>query len=295
MARSDEKNPGGDDGANGGDEPTDARFVNEQKEFIQSFFKRASEFTEELLRENEKLRFRAMQLEAEVASRPRPVSTGAEPAAAALRDLVSRIEELERERAELRSRFANVATDGSDFERRYKEIERENNNLANLYVASFQLHSTLDLAEVRKVIVEILLNLIGAKVFAVLLLDEKQGVLRPLATAGLAAGALPVLRPGEGVIGGAVLSGRSEMFDNYHGPVDIERPAFVTPLRIRDKIVGAIAVWEFLKQKPGIEDVDHELFNLLAAHAASALQGARLATELRDHAPPLWDAVDLFS
>ena len=35
-----------------------------------------------------------------------------------------------------------------------------------------------------------------------------------------------------------------------------------------------------------------ELFNLLAAHAASALQGAWLAAELKGRAPHLWAAAD---
>ena len=47
----------------------------------------------------------------------------------------------------------------------YVEIEEENNNLANLYVASYQLHSTLDSSEVLKVVLEIVINLIGAEIF----------------------------------------------------------------------------------------------------------------------------------
>ena len=70
------------------------------------------------------------------------------------------------------------------FAERYLEIEEENNNLANLYVASYQLHSTLDLDEVLKIILEIVINLIGAEVFAVYMLDrrgrtlERRGVRR---------------------------------------------------------------------------------------------------------------------
>ena len=42
-----------------------------------------------------------------------------------------------------------------------------------------------------------------------------------------------------------------------------------------------------------LADVDYELFNLLAAHAASSLQGAWLAAELKGKKPQLWAAADL--
>jgi hypothetical protein len=285
--------PEGKSSPNVADAEGGSPFLTTKKEFIQSFFKRASEFTEELLRENERLRFRILELEAQVTQRP-VVSEGSEtPSAAALRELVKRIEELEQERERLLSRFRSVQAENADFEHRYKEIERENNSLANLYVASFQLHATLDLREIRQVISEILINLIGAKIFAVLLLDEQRGLLRPFATYGIDREQLPQLKVGEGRIGQVVASGLPEISGTYHGPFNIEHPAIVTPLRIKDRVVGAIVVWEFFRQKTGIEDVDHELFNLLAAHAASALLGARLSMEMRDQVPPLWVAADL--
>src|ERR1700742_2160436 len=140
--------------------------VESKREFIETFFKRGAEFTEELMRENEKLRFRVVQLEEE---RRASVTGGPvvdKPNAAALRELVARIEALEAERENLLSRFSGVERENRDFNDRYHDIERENNNLANLYVASFQLHSTLDLREVTQIILEILLNFVGAKTFA---------------------------------------------------------------------------------------------------------------------------------
>src|SRR6185369_1880467 len=117
--------------------------VESKREFIETFFKRGAEFTEELMRENEKLRFRVVQLEEErrllAASASAPTPTAG---AGALRELVARIEQLEAEREGLMSRFAGVERMNHDIYERYHDIERENNNLANLYVASFQLHST---------------------------------------------------------------------------------------------------------------------------------------------------------
>ena len=265
--------------------------ITSRKEFIQSIFKRAGEFTDEVLRENERLRFRIAQLEADQPQRPPGSSSGA--GAAAFRELVARIEDLEREREQIVARFRTVEERNVDYEKRARDIERENNNLANLYVASFQLHSTLDLREVKQIIVEILLNFIGAKVFAVLLLDDEKGVLRPLAAEGIDRARVPLVRPGEGPIGRVAATGETELLQSQKGPTDLERPVVVAPLRIKDRVVGAIVIWELLAQKSGIEDVDHELLNLLGAHAATALLGAKLATELRGQATPLWGAVDL--
>jgi nitrate/nitrite-specific signal transduction histidine kinase len=53
-----------------------------------------------------------------------------------------------------------VEEENRDFAKKYIEVEEENNNLANLYVASYQLHSTLDYEEVLRIVLEIIINLI---------------------------------------------------------------------------------------------------------------------------------------
>ena len=55
-------------------------------------------------------------------------------------------------------------------------------------------------------------------------------------------------------------------------------PAISIPLRFQGRVVGAIAIWEFLQQKTELAEVDYDIFNLLGAHAASALEAARLVT-----------------
>jgi nitrate/nitrite-specific signal transduction histidine kinase len=209
---------------------------------------------------------------------------------------VARIEQLEHERDQLLSRFSGVEKENRDFEGRYHDIERENNNLANLYVASFQLHSTLDLRELTQIILEILLNFVGAKTFAIQLVDEEHGRLRTLAAEGIERARVPeggisegrqgeVIKSGHHFIDGERLRARADL---QH----LDRPVIVVPLKIRDKVVGVVTIWDLLSQKTALADVDYELFNLLAAHAASALQGAWLAAELKGRAPHLWAAAD---
>src|SRR5947209_19280824 len=93
------------------DKPTlpELDLVESKREFIETFFKRGAEFTEELMHENEKLRFRVVQLEEERrAATTTPAAPHEKPGAGALRELVSRIEQLEAEREALMSRFAGV-------------------------------------------------------------------------------------------------------------------------------------------------------------------------------------------
>lgn len=266
-----------------------------KREFIETFFKRGAEFTEELMRENEKLRFRVVQLEEErrtlsLASEAR----GAEAGGAALRELVTRIEKLETEREQLLSRFSGVERANRDFSDRYHDIERENNNLANLYVASFQLHSTMELRELVQIILEILLNFVGAKTFTIQLLDEESGRLRTLAAEGVERGRVPEMAPHEGRIGEVMRSGQTFIDgERLRVRADLDRPLIVVPLKTRERVVGVIVIWDLLSQKTALADVDYELFNLLAAHAASALQGAWLTAELKGRAPRLWAAADL--
>jgi nitrate/nitrite-specific signal transduction histidine kinase len=266
-----------------------------KREFIETFFKRGAEFTEELMRENERLRFRVVQLEEErhaLLARADPTPGSAQ---STLRELVARIESLEEERRSLMERYAGVERQNADFSSRYHDIERENNNLANLYVASFQLHSTLDLREVTQIILEILLNFVGAKTFAIQLVDDEKRRFRTLAAEGVDKARVPEPPLGdEGRVGQSVASGQPYYDETrFRSRADMSHPSVVVPLKIRERAVGAIVIWDLLVQKTALAEVDYELFNLLGAHAASALMGAKLNAELNGRPPALWAAADL--
>lgn len=166
----------------------------------------------------------------------------------------------------------------ANLEQHIEEVELENANLASLYVALSQLHSSLDVNEVLGVIVEILLNFVGADLFAVLVADET-GVLRPIAAHGVARERVPALAP-EGVCGRALATGEPQIDDFVAGPragaPDVA-PLACIPLRAAGEPFGAIAVWTFLPQKDALRDIDREIAHLLAKSAGTALEAARLA------------------
>ena len=237
------------------------------QDFFQIFTK-AKEFTEELLKENERLRFKVARLES---------GGGAEAPEGQSSELQQRVRDLEHRLADLTARYKKVEEENKEFADRYIEIEEQNNNLANLYVASYQLHSTLDYQEVLRIVQEIVINLIGAEAFHILMVGEKSGQLELECSEGQAAPDGPVLM-GEGHIGKAAQSGDNFFAESVarREPSPFAEPLAVIPLKIKDSVIGVISINKLLIQKTQFTTMDYELFTLLAGHAATAIFAAKL-------------------
>jgi transcriptional regulator with GAF, ATPase, and Fis domain len=254
-------------------------------------FRRGEEFTQELLKENERLRFKILKLEEE---RNELVELSGDSQVLNLRE---RLIELEEDRLRIMNRFKEVEEENKNFASRYVEVEEENNNLANLYVASHQLHSTLDFDEVMRIIIEIMINLVGAEKFVIMLLDEDSGVLSTAAFEGIEEGSVRKVRIGEGIIGRAVQDGESYFADlESVKPSQDLQPIVCIPLRIKDQTFGAIAIFSLLEQKKKrISRVDEELFSMLAGHAATAIFSAKLYSQSERKLSTIQGFIDLLS
>jgi len=268
----------------------DERLVHNRGEEFLQVFKKGAEFTQDLLRENERLRFRVLELE-------KPQTPGGEPhPGGEVRKLAERIADLEKEKQEILNRIKQVEEENQDFAARYLEIEDENNNLANLYIASYQLHSTLDFREVLQIITEIIINLIGAEEFAIMLLDEKSDEIQAVATEGVEREEIPHVRLGKGVIGKVAQSGESFFVDD----VDVYQRDFVNPmvcipLKIKEHVIGVLAIYKLLIQKKEFAPVDYELFTLLAGHAATAIFSSRLYSDSERKLSTIQGFIDLLT
>jgi hypothetical protein len=240
------------------------------EEFL-ALFRKGADFTKELLRENERLRRQLVAVE----DRQNSAAQSDVEWAKLRSELLGRIQSLEEEKQDVLQRLQTVEEENRQFAARYLEVEEENNNLANLYISSFQLHSTLNLSEVLKIVVEIVINLIGAERFAIYIADEKTRALQPVACEGETLSAFPVAKIGEGPIGEAVESGETWTSDPGGG-LDLRRPIVCIPLRLEDRPIGAIAIYALLQQKQGFTPLDDELFTLLGGHAATAIFAAQL-------------------
>ncbi|GBE36721.1 GAF domain protein [bacterium BMS3Bbin07] len=237
-------------------------------EFLQ-IFKKGEEFTRDLLKENEHLRFRIAELEEAHAQ---------DSNAAKIRNYEDHIRMLEDETESLKKRFRKAEAENRDFAQKYVLVAEENNNLANMYVASYQLHSTLDYEEVLKIVLEIIINLIGARKFSVMLIDKKLEELEPIASEDIDMDNTTKIPIDKGVIGEVVREGESYFSDEsiHTESEDPAKPIVCIPLKIKEHVIGVIAIYSFLDQKTGFSDVDYELFNLLAGHAATAIFSSRL-------------------
>jgi transcriptional regulator with GAF, ATPase, and Fis domain len=265
--------------------------ISRGEEFLQ-VFKKGAEFTHELLKENERLRYRVLKLEESLSH----AECGGKDVSSEAEQLRRRIEELEQEKQEILGRVKQVEEENEDFANRYLEIEDENNMLANLYIASFQLHSTLDFKEVLQIILEIVINLIGAEEFGVLLLDEKTNRLEPVAAEGVSTSELPSIVVGKGIIGEAAKSGENYFIDSMKFyQRDFEKPLVCIPLKIKEHVIGVIVIYKLLVQKDEFTSVDYELFTLLAGHAATAVFSSRLYSDSERKLSTIQGFIDLLT
>jgi hypothetical protein len=242
------------------------------KEFF-DMYSRVEEFTQEVMEENAKLQARINEL---VTERERVLSDGVNTPEE--EELVRKLNLIKKEKQDILNRYHTVEEENKDFEQRYRDIEMENNNLANLYVASYQLHSTLDLTEVLEIITEIIINLIGAQTFGIMMLNEKRGELEPIKAEGMPLEGLPAVKVGEGIIGGVAGGGETYYRESYDrdAPLDVSHPLVCVALTINDEVIGVIVVYQLLSQKEKLVKIDYDLFGLLAAHAATAIFSSKL-------------------
>ena len=265
--------------------------VSRADDFLQ-MFKKGAEFTQDLLKENERLRFRIVKLEETLKDMGQEISSESVDTL----ELMRKIEVLELEKEEILGRIKTVEEENQNFVNRYIEIEEENNMLANLYIASYQLHSTLDFKEVLQIIQEIVINLIGAEEFGVLLLDEKTNQLEPVASEGLETSEMPSIAVGKGIIGESVKTGENYFIDSMEGyQRDFEKPIVCIPLKIKEHVIGVIAIYKLLVQKDQFTNVDYELFTLLAGHAATAVFSSRLYSDSERKLSTIQGFIDLLT
>jgi nitrate/nitrite-specific signal transduction histidine kinase len=257
---------------------------------ILAFFKKGAEFSKELLAENERLRLALV----EERERQETAAQSPEEWGKLRQDLLDRIHSLEAECMTVRERLEQVERENNQFAQRYVEIEEENNNLANLYVASYQLHSTLDVDEVLKIILEIVINLVGAEIFAIYLLDEETTELQAVASEGLEPEGFPKAMLGSGILGKAVTANEATTWDSSRSE-DLSQPIVCVPLSVQGRPIGAIAIFSLLQQKEGFSALDHELFNMLGGHAATAIFASRLYSQSERKLNTIQGFIDLLT
>jgi len=158
------------------------------------------------------------------------------------------------------------------------ESEAQVANLASLYVAVTSMHGALDRPSVLSSVQEIVTNLIGSEEMAIFETDPARGRLTLLASIGIEPGPYQEISVGDGAIGRAAATGE-RVIRNEGGSLTEDGDAALTaciPLKVAGRIVGVLAVFRLLPHKGSLDAIDMDLFDVLAAHAASALLFTRL-------------------
>ncbi|HWU40898.1 MAG TPA: GAF domain-containing protein [Candidatus Acidoferrum sp.] len=266
---------------------SDIRTPFSKGEELLEMMRKGQEFTTQLMKENERLRLRCIQMEKEILDLKENARDW--NVEALLQERAGLIEKLTR----LEKRFSEMEEENQSFATKYVEITQQNESLANLYVASHQLHSTLDPQEVLGIVNEILINLVGAEEFAVFLVDRTTKELTPVTGEGI----LPKLASGELVLEEdfleqVVKSGNAY----YHNGQSLHpgRPLACVPLKIKQDVVGAIAIFKLLIQKEGFTPMDSEILNLLAGHAATSIVGSHLHADAERKLKTIEGFMELF-
>ena len=169
-------------------------------------------------------------------------------------------------RSRLEEKLQQIRNESEQRFLEYAKLEAVNANLANLYVASYQLHSTFDRDSVLKAVQEIVVNLVGSEEFAVF---ERgiDGQFRMAASLGMSADESIASHEH---VAHATTSGETWV-STQHGDLTA-----CIPLKIDRRITGFIAIRRLLAHKTALEPIDLELFDLLGTHAAMALHASTL-------------------
>jgi hypothetical protein len=263
--------------------------LSQRDAFVQAFFKRGAEITEELIRENERLREQVAHMERELAALRTQLASDD-----TLRVALRKIEELEKEKRELLSHIESDAATSTRFLAHHAQMEAEIANLANLYVALYQLHATLDVRHVTDRLRELLGQLIGAREYAIYVANPDGKELVTLATEVADKTRAPQIRLRDSVQpppGAPTLVERVFLTGVAHVAegrlAELTEAVACIPLKIEDATIGVIVIYSVFPQKERFLSVDFELFKLLGAHAATALMGAMLHSKAGGQVPTI--------
>jgi len=258
---------------------------NEREAFVRGVLHKGVEFTEELIAENQEMREELVRLDSDNARLRKQVASDD-----AIKDLLATVDRLEDERSSLLDRSTQLETQTLAVEDRHKEVERELNDLASLYVASYQLSVSLSPRRVVKHICELLEQLVGCDAFGVYIVSADGRRAVPVGGRRMPPGELREEELSEGPMADVVLTAIPKVRDNPDesglGPVA------VLPMTVSGTVIGLVKVLRLLPHKKQWAPVDQEFFKLLGIHASTALVAASLYGESgapRDALAPLLD------
>ncbi len=283
------KNPEGRAGVRSDPPPEDLK--RERDTFIQQFFRRGAQISEELLNDIEHLRQQVTELEGDNARlRAQLASDGA------IRELLRKIEELEAEQHKLISDSARPETTQAEFARRFAELENELAHMGTLHVANLQLHASMSIRRAFKSIRELLAQFLGAAQFAVYWEDEPivagAELIVPIMVEGLTKREAREVGVDDSSVWAPYKRGQVWVAEGTTAGGSIEHPVAIIPMHMGAERLGAVVIFRTLPQKTTFDSADRELFKLLSTQAAAAIVHAHLFNQAGRKAPTVQAFID---
>jgi GAF domain-containing protein len=173
---------------------------------------------------------------------------------------------------EFTTRIQGLEENLGEMEQLLIRTERQAAQLANLYVATYQLHASLVAEDVRAAVADIAVNLLGAEEFTIWIQDDKGQLERaPESSTGSAAPPPEARYAG----GDALIDASLRSLAPEFGELADSRTVAAVPFVAHGAVVGLLAMHRFFGHKKGLSSEDRELLDMMAAHAASAVLAAR--------------------
>lgn len=192
----------------------------------------------------------------------------------------------------LRQQLAELNRDQEMLTQQLIEAEHQNARTIKLYVATYQLHASLDPEGVQAAISEVAVDLLGAKTF-VLLLPSPDRTSWRVAFDRLGGSRIELFAGSEYSGGDPNIDAALEDEELRIDQDQASSAIAVVPLRVEDEMVGVLAVFDLLEHKSTSLFQDRDLLDVLSAHAGSALLAAEVYASTRRKLRTLRDLVSL--
>ncbi len=242
--------------------------------FLSEFFQRGESLVRELIEENERLK-EALR------SGDKPAFGDLSPMPATVVErLMTKVDRLESECAEIRRIAGSVRRESGDYRNRLDALEMEHYQLATVYVAANQFHAAVTVEEVLRTVTEILLNFVGIGQFTIYCADETRNEMFPIAREGGDLAERQPISMADPILG-SVLNVRAVWRPG--DPRGKSKGVIMQlPLIAGDRAVGIVHLEQFLPQKKSFGDSDHGLLELISEHAGIAIEAAWVRTHAKD-------------
>lgn len=154
-------------------------------------------------------------------------------------------------------------------------LERQVLELSTYVVVVQRLRGATGRGEVLAVVEEVLGAIVGTEQFALYAVDGASGSLQQLVACGVPFDPTRDEALLRGPLGKVTRQGELWVSEDP----DNEELTACVPLLLGRRVIGAIAIFKMLPQKPALETADREIFDLLSRHVAVALADATLGVD----------------